>query len=305
MARATGRRVIRFGAVVLLAMGVAACAASPAPQPATGPRYVALGDSWISGPLVPDISGQPLDCGRSTQNSPSVIARELGFQRFVDASCGGAKTDDLTKSQRTTLRGLFGTTPPQLDALTADTTLVTIGIGGNDINFSSTALKCVNLLPFPLGPPPFGQPCVERLTASGVDQVAAKIAATRPKIDEALAAIRQRAPRAAIYLIGYPTALPDTGPGCWPTAPILEPDVRYLRDKFKEMNRMLQDAATAARVHFVDTYTSSIGHDICQPVGTAWVNGATLEPMALPMHPNAMSHANTARLVVEAVRNRR
>jgi hypothetical protein len=252
--------------------------------------------------LIPDQVGSPIDCGRSSQNSPRLIAAELGISRFVDASCGGAKTRHLTEPHRPALGGVGGLAPPQLDALTPDTTLVTIGIGGNDVSFTSIAVRCANFIPLPLGPPPFGQPCVEQLTADGDDVMSEKIAAARPGIEAALKEIRRRSPGAKVLVIGYPTGLPDTGPGCWPTLPILEPDVRYLREKFKEMNRMLADAAAAKGAVYVDTYTSSIGHDACQPVGTAWVNGLTLDPPAFPMHPNALSHRNTARVVVDVVR---
>jgi hypothetical protein len=271
---------------------------------ASSERYVSLGDSWISGPLIPDLVGNPIDCARSSNNAPSLAARELGIADFVDVSCGGARTVHLHEPQKPALGGLLGIARPQLDALDATTTLVTLGIGGNDVRFPETAIRCANFLPIPLGPPPFGQPCVEMMTAGGVDRVSARIAETRPRIDRALAEIRRRSPGARVFVIGYPGAIPDTGPGCWPQVPILEPDMRYLRDKFKEMNAMLAAAARRAGARFIDTYASSIGHDVCRPTGVAWVNGVTLDPPAFPLHPNGMSHANTARLIVRAVRGR-
>lgn len=294
------------GAVVSAAL-LSGCLAPPPPPSSRGsergPEYVALGDSWVSAPLVPDLTGTPIDCGQSSQNSPRLVAQELGITRFVDASCGGAKTKHLYEAQKPALGGLLGVAPPQLDALSRDTTLVTIGIGGNDVRFPNTALECINIVPIPLGPPPFGQPCRDHLTAGGADPLREKIAETRPMIDRALRDVRRRAPRAEVYVIGYPTALPHSGPGCWPTVPLLEPDVVYLRERYQEMNRMLARSARANGVHFVDTYTTSIGHDVCQPTGTAWINGATFDPPALPMHPNAMSLRETARLIVEAIRS--
>lgn len=298
-------RIGIVGTVALLAVVAAACGAAPPPLSAEGAdvsvaagRYVSMGDSWVSGPLITDFVGTPIDCGQSSRNWPRLVAAALAVERFRDVSCGGADTDDLWEPQEPTL-GIFGDAPPQLDALTADTTLVTIGIGGNDAKFASTALKCVNLLPFPLGPPPFGQPCRDRLTEDGVDSVTEKIAEAREKVDEAFAEIRRRAPRARVLVIGYPTALPQAGPGCWPRVPILPVDVEYLRQRFEDMNAMLAAATARAGFEFVDTYTSSVGHDVCQPTGTAWVNGATLEPLALPMHPNEYSHQHTAGLVLE------
>ena len=301
--RGAGRSLLFCGVLVAVLTG---CLPSPPPPAAqvreTGPRYVSLGDSWISGPLVPDMVGTPIDCARSSQNAASLVAAQLGIERFVDVSCGGAKIEHLTEPQKPALRGLLGIAPPQLDALTKDTTLVTIGIGGNDVKFPNTAIACANLLPVPLGPPPFGQPCRDRLTAGGTDEVAERIAQTAPRLRRALREVRHRAPRAQILVIGYPTALPQDGPGCWPRVPLLAPDVEYLRARFEDMNEMMRAAARSAGATFVDTYSTSAGHDVCQPVGTAWVNGVTFDPPAAPMHPNALSYRHSAQLIVDAVR---
>jgi lysophospholipase L1-like esterase len=99
--------------------------------PAIG-RYVALGDSFAAlGPTGAPTSG-PAGCLRSSLNYPSVLAEQLDVAEFVDVTCGGARTVDMTVPQ-------IAQTPPQFDALTADTDLVTLSIGGNDIGFSAIA----------------------------------------------------------------------------------------------------------------------------------------------------------------------
>ena len=92
--------------------------------------YVALGDSYTSAPLVPNQHGDPIDCGRSDHNYPSLVAAAFGFETFVDVSCGSAETKHMTEPQ--TGLPLGGTNPPQFNALRADATIVTVGIGGND-----------------------------------------------------------------------------------------------------------------------------------------------------------------------------
>lgn len=103
--------------------------------------YVALGDSYTAGPYIPHQTGTPLGCSRSDHNYPSVVAAELQLDpaEFQDMSCGGATIADLTQEQSTD----DGTYPAQLSALSADTRLVTLGIGGNDIGFSSLVTQCV------------------------------------------------------------------------------------------------------------------------------------------------------------------
>ena len=52
---------------------------------------------------------------------------------------------------------------------------------------------------------------------------------------------------------------------------------------------------------FVDVYSSSVGHDFCQPPGTKWVEGLLPTSPAAPVHPNALGMANTAAQVVSAL----
>lgn len=294
--------LLLLGAVAVLAVLAAACAPSP-PMVRAGARgpakYVSLGDSWVSGPLISAPVGTPIECGRAGTNWPSLLAEQLDVGTFVDVSCGGASTKHFFEPWTAPFTGQA---PPQLDALSPDTDLVTVGIGGNDVGFPNFALRCVNLVPFRLGPPPFGTPCREVLTADGHDRMTDKIDATEPKVVAALQAVRERAPRASVYLVGYPVALPEDGVGCFPAVPLLDEDVVYLRDRFKDMNAMLARAAAQVGVHFVDTYTSSIGHDVCRPAGENWVNGVGMDPPGIPMHPNSLSHRNTAAVVAAAVR---
>src|SRR5216683_440895 len=136
--------------------------------------YVALGDSYTSGPLIPDQAGHPVGCLRSTRGYPALVAAAIGAPEFTNASCIGATTANMTTAESVTL----GTNQPQLNALSASTTLVTIGIGGNDINFASIVIDCATLS----FTNPFGAPCEKRYTSGGTDRLAAAIARTAPKV---------------------------------------------------------------------------------------------------------------------------
>src|SRR4051794_17604079 len=108
-------------------------------------HYVALGDSYTSGPFIPAQRLDPLGCGRSTANYPSVVAAALHVGAFTDVSCAGADTTDLARPQQVPLNG---TNAPQLDALRLDTDLVTVGIGGNDFDlFDRLVTTCPGLRP--------------------------------------------------------------------------------------------------------------------------------------------------------------
>jgi hypothetical protein len=72
-------------AIVLVLIAGAAPAAA-----ATGP-YVSLGDSYTAAPLVPSPTGNPILCGRSTNNYPSDVARAVAPSSFTDASCSSPR----------------------------------------------------------------------------------------------------------------------------------------------------------------------------------------------------------------------
>jgi lysophospholipase L1-like esterase len=290
------RSPARWVAPLLLATAIPLATAGPAAaEPEQGPvqRYVALGDSYAAGPLVPIPTGEPAGCLRSDRNYPSVVAQGLGVSDFRDVSCSGATTENVTGPQSVPL----GENPPQLDALAPDTQLVTISIGGNDIGFGDIVTECATRSPLQ----PTGSACKDHYTAGGSDELAQRIDAAAPKVAGVLAAIDERSPDARVLLVGYPAILPDEGPGCFPVVPFSPGDVDYLRGVEKELNAMLADEAARAGAEFVDTYTPSIGHDACQPPGTKWVEGLVPTAPAAPVHPNALGMKEIGGIVVDAV----
>ncbi len=259
----------------------------------TGPNYVALGDSYTAGPLIPDLTGSPAGCARSTHNFPHLVAAAIGAATFKDVSCQGADTSNITKPESVPL----GTNPPQLNALSSSTTVVTVQIGGNDLNFIKIVINCT-LLSFT---DPFGSPCKDHYTSGGTDQLKAAVDKIAPKIAAVLKDIHQRAPNAHVYLVGYPDILPNTGQGCWPVVPVAFGDVPYLRGIEKYLNTMLATQAAANKAHFVDTYTGSIGHDFCQATGVKWIEGLLPTSPAAPLHPNGLGEAGMAKAVAAAI----
>ncbi|MGD9528054.1 MAG: GDSL-type esterase/lipase family protein, partial [Pseudonocardia sp.] len=109
------------------------------------------------------------------------------------------------------------------------------------------------------------------------------------------------APQARVLLVGYPALLPDTGPGCFPVVPFSAGDVDYLRGVEKKLNAMLAEQAAAAGADYVDTYTPSIGHDMCAAHGTRWVEGLIPTSPAAPAHPNAAGMRGMADAVLGAL----
>jgi len=265
------RRWIALAAVLpTIIMGVPAHAA-PAKR-LTGGRYVALGDSFTAGPMIPRNHGTPFACLRSDHNYPSLVARSLRAGEFVDVSCSAATTKDVFQPQRV----LLGVNPAQLDAVTPGTALVTIGIGGNDVGFSRTLYTCAGLSLTA----PRGAPCMKHFGTTLTDRVAA----TAPRIAAILKAVHQRAPRALVLVVGYLRILPSSV-GCWPAVPASAGDVPYLDRVERSLNRMLADEARRGGALFVDDYRGGTGHDMCAK--SRWVEPILITHAAAPVHPNA------------------
>ena len=190
--------------LVVFALSSLAGSSGTSPTALAIRSYVALGDSFTAGPGIPLQLGPgtrpvaPSGCLRSSDNYPSLTARALGLN-LRDASCSGATTRDLTASQGPGI-------PPQLSLLRPSTSLVSLGIGGNDLGFSTIAKNCVAATPW--GATRVGWSCESHYTANGVDQLAVAVRRVRSKVATALAAIRARARRARVFVIGYPDLLP-------------------------------------------------------------------------------------------------
>jgi lysophospholipase L1-like esterase len=288
--RRTGRVSIGAAAAVCaLVFVVAPAAAQAAARP-----YVSLGDSYTSAPLVPVPTGSPIGCGRSTNNYPSDVARAIAPTSFTDDSCASATTYDMTHSQSVPFGG---TNPPQFDGLATGDSLVTVGIGGNDAGLIGVVETCaeIDLVN------PFGSACKSHYESSGSDPNVAAVRATAPKLTAVLKGIHARAPHARVLIVGYPDGLPVNGSNCWPLVPLSSGDIEYINSLERMLNSEIAKQAAANGATYIDTFTSSIGHDACQAPGVAWVNGLVPTSVAFPLHPNEAGEQNMANQVLAAL----
>lgn len=243
-----------------LAMALALVGSTAQAQSLTGPRYVSMGSSYAAGPgIAPFEEGAPARCARSIRNYAHQLAGRRGL-KLVDVSCSGATTANILAP--------WGEQPAQIEAVTRDTRLVTITIGGNDIGYIRG-----------LGP----SPCLARPdlkcpsnVATEEDYVALKAAMTR-----IVAETRKRAPKAVIALVQYPVILPPAG--VCAALPLSEETASAARVKAERLARITAEVARQAGVTLIETDSFSRGHDAC--AAEPWMNGYPA-PGAAPFHPN-------------------
>jgi hypothetical protein len=274
------------------AMTGAATAQSPAPAPRYH-AYVALGDSFqADSAILPGITTAfvPVGCAQVSYDYPHQVAAALGVADFKDATCGGAVSGSMTGPQPV----LGGINPPQFSRLDRSTDLVTVGIGGNDLDLVGMIGRCLALLPLPT-------------TTCPHDPLTERIAAEQQVVAGVLAGIHQRAPRARVLLVNYLAVFPEHG--CWPYVPISDQDMPYLHRVLVAVDAMLARAAAAdpKGTELADTYTPSIGHDVCQGPTVRWTEGLlplslNTPGIAVPFHPNRAGADGQARAVLAQVR---
>jgi hypothetical protein len=134
-----GRRRVSQGIVLLVLLGTLlpparAAAAAGSSKLSPGARYVAIGSSYAAGFGIRPQEPRSGSCGRSEVDYPHLVAAKLRLQ-LDDVSCGGAVTANALDTRQ-------NSAPPQIDAVTPQTRLVTLTIGGNDVDYVGTAIAC-------------------------------------------------------------------------------------------------------------------------------------------------------------------
>ncbi|MGW1712111.1 GDSL-type esterase/lipase family protein [Streptomyces sp. NPDC002156] len=267
--------------------------------------YVALGDSYTSGPNIPSqASSTPAGCDRSDRNYPSLVAEQLALDPadFRDMSCTGATIADLTSPQSTD----NGVNRAQFSALSDETRLVTIGIGGNDIGFSSLIKQCMKsgVLYYAMGSGKYtgvAAPCREEYVSGGTDEIQQRIDTAGTRLATALAEVKRRAPQAEVYVVGYPAILPPTAANCGRELGLAPADVPFLHKEAQSLNTTLRERAAAAGAVYVDTYKPSVGRDACSDRTTRWIEPMIPLAPAAPVHPNARGERGMADAVLHAI----
>lgn len=269
-----------------LLLGLAAVAlattaqAKPIPK---GARYVAMGSSYAAGTAIGGVKpGTPQRCGRSARNYASIVAQRLGLT-LDDQTCGGATTAHIL--------GPWNELPAQIGAVNAETRLVTVTIGGNDLGYvmnlyggSCTAGTAQA----------FGRPCpglhpptteAYALLESNLRQIASEV--------------HKRAPKARLVFVQYVRLVPDApceALGLSPEGVLLN------REIGERLAKITTRAAEAEGAEVLQSQDLSEGHTLCD--AQPWSVG--LKPTGpdgpASWHPNAAGHAALADALEKVLR---
>ncbi|WP_307535156.1 ricin-type beta-trefoil lectin domain protein [Streptomyces sp. V3I8] len=247
---------------------------------AAGPDYVAMGSSFAAGPgITPVQSGNgAAACGRSSNNYPSIVARDIGAN-LTDVSCSGATTAHLLTDDQSGQA-------PQVRSVTGATRVVTITIGGNDVNYlgSLGSYSCQTS---------GGTNC------GSVDQNAINqtFDVLTGRLQNVVNAVHDASPQAHVFLVNYFTILPDSG--VCTDVPLTGDQAAFERSIATRLASATATAATTTGATLVDLGAASRGHDAC--ASAPWVE--TYRPAAgrAQYHPNEAGMKAAATLVESAL----
>ena len=250
------------------------------PDGPTYHHYVAMGDSFTAAPYVP-LNDVAYGCNRSSNNYPHLVAQALHIEDLKDRSCTGAQTVDLYDRRQLTSSGQ--SVAPQFTALSAETDLVTVGIGANNgrlyAKMATVCRKMTKVCPL------YDQR----------DQLRAIVDQLQPELVATLGKVRELAPDARVLLIGYPKLLPQRG-DCQRLPRFRAQDRSTFRSMNFRLRLAMREAAAEAGVEFVDFYAASIGHDVC--ARHPWVQGRVgSSRRGAALHPLPAGQAALARLI--------
>jgi lysophospholipase L1-like esterase len=279
-------------------------AAAPAGAQVTSRlNVVALGDSIAAGTGAGDYEpGTERTCYRSRNSASTLIVEQFKNRgtevNFDNVTCSGAAIADLRKT--------FNGEPPQLDALDQETDLVTLTVGGNDIDLAAFGLACLQ----------------GNCTGTATTAILNRIPGLTPTLGDLLAEIQQRSPRAQIILTGYGRIV-SNAPN--PPGVALDPicGAGLLTDAervnggqiFAALDAALSAAAQSARadginVTFASPYLDSTtlrpefaGHSLCESTAPFYRGfdalGAGQEGVVAVLHLNQQGHAALANLILQ------
>ena len=268
LSRAMRTATVVLSAVVTVVATAVAASTAGSTAAAAGPPdpivYDALGDSYASGYGVPPYMAT---CGQSDAAYPVQLdgRKHIALDDF--AACAGATT-------------LTVVSDGQLEALNAQTDLVTISAGGNDTGWSTAVGACLLQ--------------DDQTCELAADAVTARIIALLPgRLDRLYTQLAAAAPNAHVVVTGYPRLFsPEYG--AYLGASVAEQQT--LNEGADLLNATMARAADLHGFQFVDVTKRFLGHGVNAP--DAWILGL-LDPGAF--HPNTEGYETYTAAVTSAV----
>ena len=271
-------------------------------------RYVAMGDSYQSGVGAGDYwpetdIGGTNECLRSNNAYAERLVDDGTIPYTLDfVACSGARIEHLYQSGPVT-NGPPWNEDAQLSHLDERTALVTVGIGGNNLDFGPLIADCV-VKHF------IFSSCEDAYDEQVFDALMALLdhSGGLNRLQQVYADIRFRAWRGQGLVVGYPRFFPLDGGSDWWSSGLLVPrcqnirvsDQLWINYKVRQLNMAIAASARSMGLTYVDIYDAPEGHELCAG-DPGFLNGIDLGNRVQSFHPTSYGHGVIAGLVKAAL----
>lgn len=304
-----------FCATLALAAIAPPSAATAQPEVERKAQYVALGDSFQAGEgsfqYLAGTDTATNKCHRSATAYPhqlvasGAVTAELNFWACSGSTVASLRTKAVNDSAApwndpahpATSTG--GQLPAQsaLDRLSLNTHLVTVGVGGNDVGFSSILMGCLR--------DSMAGPAECKETYNDV---------FTQRLDRAVAEglwlslffeIKSRAPLATVVAVGYPMFFPEHGASA-PCYGISPEDQQWINDGTRAVNEAIKTAATSLNIDYVELGSTSSGNELCSGASEQFFHGVLVDASGVrseSFHPTPAGHARMTTAIAAHLNN--
>lgn len=278
--------------------------------------YVALGDSYSSGTgtgkgnYVPDTITDNNECRRSRiaySTNAHGIPQGYSVSRYFFA-CHGAETDHVLDTwwngKKEPKEPEETDEMPQSDNIElADADIVTITIGGNDADFAKVMMICM------LNNNQCHELNFDMINKTYAEVISKRIEDIRILLREAYSKLKQKAPNAKIYVLGYPLIVEELSKNYNFGIRILDipitfqftiEEAQHIRQWGKQLNELIEEEAVSMGFRFVPVTRHFRGHLIG---GDRWpyINLVKWPNKSESIHPNKGGHKAYARALQEKI----
>lgn len=232
----------------------------------------------------------------STEAAEASEPRETASTSSTTSSAASATTGTSTATEPSTSTGAAanrdepGRLAPQIDALEPDTDLITLSIGGNDINFGPWS-RCISGMFEGKGEADCDDGLYEDTALALVDLPA--------RLDDIYRRIHEKAPDATIITTGY-MPIASLRDECEATSGLPSGTLNWAAGLTVTMNAMVRDAAARNGALYVMPANAEF-HSLCAPVEERWTDPTGEETNSFPAHPTSAGQKAMAEAIAEVL----
>jgi lysophospholipase L1-like esterase len=238
--------------------------------------YLALGDSYQSGEgaydYYPETDTDENMCHLSKVSYPYLIGQSLNLYSYNSVACSGAKIENINDYvQRSSIPdpNSMGNLLPGYRTQASyvkqlNPSVITVGIGGNDIGFGDILIKCINFGEIP-------STCYENYE----DRLELVRLANKQldRLTKTFAGLKSTAPN--VYTLGYPSITKNNG-DCAVNVRLNSQEIIFSNLVIDYLNLVIKTASKKAGVRYLDVTEAFLGHRMCEVDSEdSAVNGVT------------------------------